>query len=314
MKSVILFAALGFVSMLTAGCNSPRLAPGNASINLASAGLPVSMTAPAGATVKKDALEGVVHVEWGDLGSAADLTVRNARIHTLACDAGDTDCKIVETNLRSVLYASKSQTRPIWIALFHFTIGKVEAECEGRGRHLDDARRLLKACESIAVTGPLPPSPVSLTGATIAISPPLALESRVFDVKPVLGKAFKVTARAPKDWTATNQVGTALLRDPAPNAPTALSITFAASGVVKTLADAEREAKQLDAAGLDTIAEKRELSAGKFFVKTAPRGLMKLTTVRVFTRGKRGSAIATCAGPELRRSDLEQICSSVAVD
>ena len=141
---------------------------------------------------------------------------------------------------------------------------------------------------------------------------PVELEERKFAVKRPPGKAFNVTARVPKGSSTSDQLGTVLVADPSPLSPSAISVTFAAFDAVKTLADAEREAKRLDRAGLDTIGDKRELAPGKFLVATAPRGLLRLTTIRVFSRGKKGTAVATCAGRDARKTDLEQICSSIA--
>ncbi len=247
------------------------------------------MTLPTGGKVKKGRTGGV-RVEWAGFSFIASFELDRDRL----------------APVRSAVAPDAFGTYEGTIAV---TVAGVGYTCTARGEARADAEKLMAKCDALAAASPK--GQASAAPPASAAAAALELEPRSFTVKAPLAKPVKITARVPKGWSTSESLGTTLLKDPSPLSPNAISATFSAFDGLKSVADAEREAKRLDAAGLDTIDQKRELSPGKFLVSTAPRGLLKLTTVRVFVRGKKGSAVATCSGVLGRRDDLERICSSI---
>jgi hypothetical protein len=290
------FARSTFAALLTAslalgntGCGG--MGKGEESVSLVPGGVNASIKLPTGGKVKAQR-DGGAEVVWAGFSFIASFALDKVRIATKR-DA------VAPDN-----FGSFEGKEPVNVDGKGYT-------CVARAKTQADAERVMAACDALAAASPV--TKVAATGAAPAA--PIELEDRTFSVKPFGGKAFDVRARVPKGWSTTDQLGTTLVRDPSPMSPTAISLTFGPGlDSVKSLAAAEGEARKLDTAGLDTIDDKRELGPGKLLVATAPRGVLKLTTVRVFVRGKKGSALATCSGPAARKSDLEQICSSVAVD
>lgn len=186
-------------------------------------------------------------------------------------------------------------------------IGAKTYKCMARAKDQSVAERLAAACEKLAAVKP-PPAPT-------AVPAKLELEKQSFSAKlPRQKDPMAFSARVPKGWERADVAGATLVKDPKAESLDAISITFSGFAKVDGVGGAEKEARSLDTAGLDTIADKRELAPGKFLVATAPRGKLGLTTVHVFVQAKGGSILAKCSGPAARKEHLVEICSSVEAD
>ena len=305
---------LGSVLLLVAGCGRP-LPSETEKVDLAPGGLSATLDAPKGAIVTKRVLQGAVAVDWGDLDGSITLGPWSATSPTLACPAYDHDCKVVESDATSVLFTTKFQRKPGHFGYVDRTLGSTKLQCAAVARDLDNARRLVAACKTLSGTGAVlsspPTSAPTLTSATVVVLEDLALKEKTPSGE------IKLSLRAPKGWEsqAISPAGRMFLDPAAKTAPAdAITIRVTPFPAVKTLAQAEEEWRRADVGGLDTIAERRALSAKTFLLSTAPRGKGQIMAVNVYASGKKQAMWAQCYGPAKRKSTLEDVCSSLKVE
>jgi hypothetical protein len=186
------------------------------------------------------------------------------------------------------------------LALCGLGVGLGVAACEGRDKHDPPLSLAAPASSSVA--------PASSSESTD--DAPLELVQQPLTVQAVKGYVAFLGS-TPRGWLVQDLGGAKVVRDPEPASPSAITIIFKAFVPVLDLSAAEKELRQLDSIGQETIAERRQLGAGKFLLATAPRGSGKLVTVNVVTSGKRTAVLAKCSSTLARQAELEKICGSV---
>lgn len=98
---------------------------------------------------------GHVQTNFGDLEHpAGEISINAMPMYGLECPAREKTCKVVEATPNSVLYTAKSGGKPMHTAVVHLQFDdKTPGECQAESRNLADARRLLRACESLSGQG-----------------------------------------------------------------------------------------------------------------------------------------------------------------
>jgi hypothetical protein len=299
-------------SLVLAGCSkSESLPDGSQKYDLAPAGLAATISAPPGATVTAQSIEGV-RLQWGDSLQTLDIDTRTVGSDSLDCKSQGSDCKIVETDATSVIHTYVTRSGTYYLVKTDQALGRTVLRCKAMTSKLELAKRFLAACKSLDGSGAVVSSAGASASASVA---PVAatLEDVNVQEKTRLGP-LNASIRIPQGWK----------RDSIPSG----GVTFTEPGGglipinvslnpwpnVKSLAQAEREFRALDLAGLDVIADKKELGPKLFQLRTAPRGQAKITIVYVFASGKKTAGVAKCYGPGSRAALMEEICSSLKME
>jgi hypothetical protein len=275
-------------------CACGSLGKADEPVDLSPYGIATTVTLPSGGKVKTDTES--VTVWWSGAGFIAQFSL----------DADDP---------AQARHGVGPDARGVFAGSIPVTLASQRYTCAVRAKKQTDAARLMKICDALFAASPKPDR-IAAAPVTEAVkfNAPLELEERTFALRGGQKTTFHLKARTPKGWATSEQLGTILVKDPSPQSPHAISLSLSPYEAIKTLAGAEREAQRADMAGLDTIGDKRDLGPGKFLVATNPRGMLKMTTVRVFAHGKKGAFVATCSGPGERKSELEKICGSASAE
>lgn len=305
---------LGAVTLATLlpGCGA-KLPQETEKVDLTQSGMAVTLEAPRGATKTKERTS--ASLEWGTHAEAGrlSLTFREAE---LKCTGLDENCKILEQTPTSILKETTFMKKTHYRGLANVKTGGTTLGCEATAHDADDVRRLLAACQTVTATGPLVSATTitSASSAKAAPAAPLVLEDVHGDAKDMKG-AFTYTIRAPKGHTVRGSGAYQTYGSPAGTPLTnQVSVSVSPYKKVTSLASAEKEAGTMNLTGLETIADRRELTKTSFLVATAPRGTGGFMTLYVYASGKKRSAMAKCWGPASVKASLEEMCTSLQVD
>jgi hypothetical protein len=313
MKSnrVNVFCALGPVALMAlAGCGT-KLPSETSKLDLTSSGVPISIDAPNDGITSSEG-SGVV-IRWGAHGEGGSLSF-SRRATELKCTALDDDCKVLEQDGTSLIKEKTIFKKKKIDGSANIKFGSHSFSCLAQAGTIEDVRRLVSACKGATATSAmLEPPTLTSAVAPIVDAPPVLEEvsSKATDRQ----GPFNFSIRVPEGHT-TIESGLSLVYASPKGTPLLKTVTVTVSPTdpVKSLSIAEKEVRSLDIGGLDTIAEKRELSKTSFFLHTAPRGTGKLMTVYVYAAGKKRTAFAKCYGSEASKKTLVDMCSSLKVD
>ncbi len=293
---------------LLGGC-SAKLPEGSTKIDLAPFGLPIAVEVPANGVGQKVGARAVI--DFGPHGEAGSLSFEKSAIE-LKCTFMEESCKVIEQDATSLIKETTYRKRTSLRAIANVKLGSVTISCSAEAKSLANVKRLLNACKGATASGPLEAT-TALTSTQVPAAAP-TLEEVTSSASDRQGP-FAFSIRVPTGHT-TIESGAGRTYGAAKGTPpaSALSVTVSPFLKVASLAAAEKETKMLDIGGLDTIAEKRELSKTSFYLATAPRGTGRFLTVYVYASGKKRAGVAKCFGPQSMKATLEEMCSSFKID